>query len=86
LIKKLKRLLILVLRLLEEKKDCVEKLASRLLELETLNHEEIVSVLGKGPFSHAEYIDFLHRHDSEQEKPSESGEQPSSDENKQSEP
>ena len=36
--------------LLEEKKDAVEALAERLLEVETINHDEIVALIGHRPF------------------------------------
>lgn len=47
------------LELLTEKKDIIDKLAQRLLELETLNHDELVAVLGPRPFKPPHYAAFL---------------------------
>jgi len=48
-----------VLALLEEKRALVEALALKLIEIETVNHEQIVSILGPRPFASDVYQDFL---------------------------
>merc|ERR1719204_1851109 len=45
--------------LLTEKKHLVQALGDKLLELEQLGHDEIVSVLGPRPFANDSYVKFL---------------------------
>eukprot|EP00461_Guttulinopsis_vulgaris_P001190 UN01190 len=45
--------------LLTNKKDLVLKLGEELLKKETLNHDEIVAVLGPRPVQNDEYIDYI---------------------------
>jgi AFG3 family protein len=47
------------LKLLEEKRALVESLAKLLLKKETLNHEDIVSVLGPRPYGTTAYDEFV---------------------------
>ncbi|ETO15947.1 hypothetical protein RFI_21410 [Reticulomyxa filosa] len=46
-------------QLLTQKKDLVAKLASKLLEIETLGHDDLVTVLGERPFKNDSYKDYL---------------------------
>ncbi|ETO21279.1 hypothetical protein RFI_15925, partial [Reticulomyxa filosa] len=46
-------------KLLTEKKDLVAKLAAKLLEAETLGHDDLVAILGERPFQSDSYRDFL---------------------------
>lgn len=47
------------LKLLKEKKSYVSSLAAQLLEKETINHDDIVAVLGERPFKNDAYREFL---------------------------
>ncbi|CAM9872975.1 unnamed protein product [Chrysoparadoxa australica] len=47
------------LELVRSKKAQVEKVAESLLEKETINHDEIVELLGKRPFTHPSYEEFI---------------------------
>merc|ERR1711966_401610 len=56
--------------LLEDKKDCVVALAERLLEVETINHDEIVRLIGPRPFESQwsdEYKDYVANSEERQE-------------------
>ncbi|KAK9710935.1 AAA ATPase afg3 [Basidiobolus ranarum] len=47
-------------KLLNEKRDCVEKVAQLLLEKEVLNREDMVNLLGKRPFAEkTQYEEFV---------------------------
>jgi len=50
------------LALIEEKKDVVSALATKLLAEETLNHDQLITVLGPRPFSSDAYTTFLEHH------------------------
>ena len=43
----------------------MERLAQRLLTQETVNHDDLVDVLGPRPFSSPEYANFLNKQDEE---------------------
>jgi len=45
--------------LLVEQKEKVQALAERLLEIETVSHDEIKKILGERPFKNPEYLQFL---------------------------
>jgi len=47
------------LALIEEKKELVEKLALKLLEVETINHDLLIEILGQRPFQTDSYRDYL---------------------------
>jgi len=46
-------------KLLSEKKDLLEKLGAALLEKETLNHDELVAILGPRPFKTDAYLKYM---------------------------
>lgn len=48
------------LSLLQQKKDAVERLAAKLLAVETVNHDQLVECLGHRPFKSDAYLQFLH--------------------------
>merc|ERR1719228_1779057 len=45
--------------LITEKKEYVENLGDKLLEIEQLGHDELVEVLGPRPFKNDSYVNFL---------------------------
>ena len=47
------------LKLVEERKDLVLALGERLLEQETVNHDDLVELLGNRPFEDASYSQYL---------------------------
>eukprot|EP01083_Nonionella_stella_P082174 226801_1 len=49
------------MELLTEKKEQITVLAEKLLEVETLTHDDVVSLLGPRPFQTDDYTDFLKR-------------------------
>jgi len=52
------------LQLLEPKKDLIAALSAKLLEKETINHDDIVAVLGDRPFdSGQQYAEFIQGRD-----------------------
>jgi cell division protease FtsH len=47
------------IQLLTDKKDIVENLAQRLIKEETVNHDVLIEVMGKRPFSNDAYVEYL---------------------------